>query len=396
MIRDQAQIGAKAPNSAKSQIGGLQLKSIYASGMTLLIKPASGLCNLRCPYCFYCAETKLRQTESYGFMSEKTLRRAIDYALETKAPELTIVFQGGEPLLRGLAFFELATRYAREQAQGRQVNFSIQTNGTLITEAFAEFFARENYLVGVSLDGAKRIQDLYRYDSHGEGSFRQVFEGIERLKHAGAAFNILTVVHREVAQHIKRIYPFFTRHAFLHQQYIPCLDPFGEAGQYPWSLTEAIYGDFLCELYDLWWADLRAGRYVSIQYFDQLILMLRGQRPQLCGMEGCCTCQNVIEADGSIYPCDFYCLDDYRLGHVDQSPLEIETKRRALHFLEQSLDRPEICQSCAWFALCRSGCRRQRDTAGRGDALGENRFCKAYQRFFAHAILGLEWAAKHL
>lgn len=364
--------------------------------MSFLIKPASGQCNLRCPYCFYCAETQLRNTESFGMMSIETAERLIDYAFEGEKEELSLAFQGGEPMLRGLAFFEHIVSYARNKApKGMKLHYALQTNGTLIDETWARFFVKEGFLVGLSLDGTRRYQDLYRIDAQGRGSFDRVFRAAEILRKEGAEFNILTVVTRQVAENIHKIFPFFCRQGFQYQQYIPCLDPFGEDGRYPWSLDEKIFGDFLIELFRLWYGEFRRGRYISIRYFDNLILMLRGQRPESCGMEGFCTRQHVAEADGSLYPCDFYCLDEYRLGTVRQSPAEIERRRGELRFLEESLPLHEDCRACPCFALCRGGCRRQRDTTGRAP-LGKNRFCAAYRRFLTYALPGLQEAARRL
>lgn len=364
--------------------------------MNLLVKPASGQCNLRCPYCFYCAEAEIRQTESYGMMSTETMQKMFDYALAKEKEDLVIAFQGGEPTLRGLDFFRDCVAYVKEKAvPGLRVSFALQTNGTLINEKWCKFFRDNNFLIGLSLDGTRKYQDLFRVDAKGEGSFSKVFATAEMLSRYGVEFNILTVVTRQVAENIGKIYPFFVRKGFKFQQYIPCLDPFGEDEEYPWSLNEKVFGDFLCELFDMWYQDLKSGRYISIRYFDNLILMLRGLRPESCGMEGFCTVQNVIEADGSIYPCDFYCLDEYKIGHVSDKYQDVEKKRDEIHFLQDSLSVPETCKKCQFYPICRSGCRRQRDRDAVSD-LAENRFCGAYKKFFAYSISRLEEAARIL
>ena len=364
--------------------------------MNLLVKPASGQCNLRCPYCFYCAETAIRQTESFGMMSYETMRKMIEYAFKVESDHLVIAFQGGEPTLRGLQFFKDLVDTVKELAPPNiKINYALQTNGTLLNDKWCEFFRENNFLIGLSLDGTRRYQDMFRIDSKGDGSFEKVFSSVELLSRHKVEFNILTVVTRQVAENVHKIYPFFVKKGLKYHQYIPCLDPFGEDEKYPWSLDEKVFGQFLCDLFDLWYSDLKRGNYISIRYFDNLILMLRGQRPESCGMEGFCTVQNVIEADGSIYPCDFYCLDEYRIGSVFEKPEMVEQKRDEIKFLEDSLVFPEACHKCKFFPICRSGCRRQRDNKGAAP-LGDNRFCASYKKFFSYSLTRLEEAARIL
>ena len=353
--------------------------------LSLMIKPASSLCNLRCRYCFYHDLAENREIASYGVMRAETLEtlleRAFD-ALPKGRNQLSLVFQGGEPMLAGLEFFEnLEQMLALKRRSDVQVNRSIQTNGTLIDDRWAEFFARNHYLVGVSLDGPAQIQNDLRLDAAGKGSFSKVTSGIACLKRHGVQFNILTVVSAEVARHPQKVYAFLRRNGWDYLQFIPCMDPVsGERHDY--SLDAEQYGRFLTEVFREYEAELLRGRFVSVRWFDNLLDLAAGYPPESCGMTGVCACHFVVEADGSVYPCDFYVDDAHRLGSLSETGLrEMFESKTARKFVEESAEPTEKCRACKWFALCRGGCRRYRQ-ADAGAALGQSTLCRAYEIFF--------------
>lgn len=355
--------------------------------VSMLIKPVSGSCNMRCSYCFYCDETQKRTTQSFGSMSLETAENLIKKTLDGSFSLCTYAFQGGEPTLRGLDFYrsfvELTQKYNTHHTQ---VHFAIQTNGTLIDNEWAQFFAQNGFLVGLSMDGGKRIHDALRFDSTGNGTFNKVLRASQLFNNYNVAYNILTVVSAVVAEHIQDIYEFYIRNNFIYQQYIACLDPIGETrGQYAWSLTPERYGVFLKKLFDLWYRSFKRGKQVSVRYFDNLVLMLLGRPPESCGMLGHCTFQHVVEADGSTYPCDFYVLDAYKLGNINtDSFADIEAVRIKIGFIEKSQYVDPECSKCRWASLCRGGCRRDRDDFS-GGKLHKNYFCTAYKDFFDYA-----------
>ncbi len=288
--------------------------------LMLLVKPVSGSCDLRCRYCFYADEAQKRGRASYGRMSAETLELLVREALSQAAGGCTFAFQGGEPTLAGLDFYEklleLEKRYNRRHIP---VQYAIQTNGCSLDRDWAAFFARNRFLVGLSLDGTREVHDAYRRDAAGEGSFQRVQRAAQLLQQAGVDFNVLTVVTNQTVRSIGKIYGYFKRSGLRYQQYIPCLDPLGEErGQTEYALTPEAYGEFLCRLFDLWYADLSHGDYVYIRYFENLAAMLLGRPPESCGMSGQCACGFTVEADGSVYPCDFYVLDPYLLGHIGE------------------------------------------------------------------------------
>lgn len=354
----------------------------------LLIKPSSGACNLRCRYCFYHDEMEKREQSCYGFMTPETQESMIRRALEYAEGQCTFAYQGGEPTLIGLDYFrraeELIQKYNRKNLR---IDRAIQTNGFALDEEWARFFADNRYLVGLSMDGTKETHDRFRVDAGGEGTFRQVQRTAKMFDRVGVEYNILTVVNTQTAKKIQSIYTFFKKNGFRYLQFIPCLDPLGEEpGQRDYSLTPEAYGEFLCRLFDLWYKDLMNGEEVSIRQFDNYIQMLMGYPPESCGMSGVCSFQNVVESDGSVYPCDFYVLDEWKLGNLNVNSFpELEEKRKELGFVEESRQIHPDCQKCRWLSICRGGCKRYREPRLETGELRKNGFCRSYEMFFAHA-----------
>lgn len=358
--------------------------------LTLLIKPASGACNLACRYCFYHDEQLNRETFSYGFMSEETLEIMTKKALEHARGQCTFGFQGGEPTLRGLDFFRRAVELQKKyNVHNVRIMNAIQTNGMLIDDEWAAFLGENRFLVGLSLDGGKDVHDLNRLDPEGKGTFNRVLRAAQKLAARQVEFNVLTVVTGRTADSIAGIYSFYRRSNLLYQQYIPCLDPLGERGASPWALTPEKYGKFLKTLFDLWYRDVTSGRFIYIRYFENLLGMLLGRPPESCGLSGQCVIQNVVEADGSVYPCDFYCLDEWKLGNIrEHSFRELSQCETAKRFLSEGRSLAEDCKACDLGPICRGGCRRDREHAG------GNYFCPAYKEFFPYALPRLQELAR--
>lgn len=348
-----------------------------------MIKPASGLCNMRCRYCFYADEMENRGQASYGIMSEETLENVIRRVLDFAEGECTIAFQGGEPTLAGLDFFRKCLDFEKKyNAKNVLISHALQTNGYVLDEKWCRFFAENSFLIGLSVDGIKATHDAYRKDVKGQDTYFRVLEAARRLEEAGTEFNVLTVVNGRTAPKIRRIYEQYKKLGFSWQQYIACLDPIWEKqGQQEYSLTPRAYGRFLIELFELWYLDLQKGEQPYIRQFENYIGILLGQHPEACEQRGVCSFQNIVEADGSVYPCDFYALDEYRLGNLNEDSFAvIEQRRRESKFVESSANHTQECRSCSYFAICRGGCRRHREQPG--TAVGENYFCESYRMFF--------------
>ena len=355
--------------------------------LSLLIKPASSNCNLRCRYCFYYDIAEARDIKSYGIMENSTLevlvRRALEYADHT----CTFAFQGGEPTLAGVEFYKKLVEYQQKyNIKKVRIDNALQTNGVLIDEDWADFLHRNKFLVGLSLDGPKDINDSFRYDHRNKGIFTRIMRAARLFDKYKVDYNILCVVNGVVAQHGARVYNFFKKQGFRYLQFIQCLDPLeGIPGSNLYSLTPEKYALFLKTVFDLWYQDIVSGRINIIRYFDNLVGMIMGCRPEACGMSGECNCNFVIEADGGVYPCDFYVTDQWLLGNVKDSGLsEIKNTYRADLFIEASKYVDPKCKECKWFNLCRGGCRRNREqfTDGRPSL---NYYCSAFREFFDYA-----------
>ncbi len=355
--------------------------------MTLLIKPASGSCNMKCKYCFYTDEMENRETKNYGFMNIATLENVLKKTIDYADGICSIVFQGGEPTLIGLDYFKnfvsIVNKFNKKECN---MQYSLQTNGYQLNNSWAKFFKQNNFLIGLSLDGLKDIHNKYRLDKSSNGSFDKVIETSLLLKNHEVDFNILTVITSDVAKRASEIYDFYKENNLLYQQYIECLEPLAqEQWGYEHSLSPKDYAQFLIDLFDKWYDDIAQGQFIYIQYFENIMGILCGQMPQVCSMVGICGTYLVVEADGSAYPCDFYALDEYYLGNFNrQSITDINKKRDEIKFIEYSKNINDECRKCRWASLCRNGCRRSCEPVSE-NYRGKNYFCEAYKTFFEHA-----------
>lgn len=350
--------------------------------LSILIKPASSLCDLRCKYCFYADVTDHRNVKSYGIMEEGTVDALIKRAFDYADPAVTFAFQGGEPTLIGLDYFKsFVSLVKHNNTKSIRINYAIQTNGTLLDDDFCAFFKENNFLVGLSMDGPKEVHDLNRLDPKRKGTFKDVDKAAKLLDKHKVDFNILTVVTKGTCRHITKIYNYFKKQGYRYLQFIPCINDFNDTTMKPYSITPDDYGKFLVDLFDLWYKDFMSGYTVSIRTFDNYVQMLLGLPPESCDMNGYCSVNPVIESDGSVYPCDFYVLDEWRLGNINTSTFgDLMQNDTAKKFLTSGKNVPDKCRSCDYFGLCRSGCRRHKEMEQ--DSLITNYFCESYIYFF--------------
>lgn len=352
--------------------------------ISVLIKPSSEMCNMQCDYCFYCDESQKRLQESYGFMSEATIKNVIRKTILRAEGAISYAFQGGEPTLRGIDFFRKVLEYEEQYNRNHiRVNNALQTNGYLLDDEWCRFLKENHFLVGLSVDGIRKTHDLYRHTKSGAPTFDRVLKAAQCLEKHGVDFNILTVVTQRVALSIEEIYEFYRRQHWSFQQYIACLDPLDELhGQNPYAVTPQQYGQFLITLFKLWFKDWKSGHQPYIRQFENYIGILLGYRPEACDQCGTCSIQNAVEADGSVYPCDFYVLDQYRLGNFNTDRLDdIDQRREETGFIARSRWLKKACMDCKYYFICRGGCQRNRDLDP-ACGLYENYFCESYRMLF--------------
>lgn len=345
--------------------------------LTLLIKPASGACQMRCRYCFYADVMNSRAEKVRPVMSEGTLENLVRRAYAA-ADSVSFMFQGGEPTLAGLPFFEKLMELENRYGARRRTQNAIQTNGLLLGEKWCAFLKKNHFLVGLSLDGDEEAHNACRVDSAGEGTYGRVMQSAALLKKYGVDFNILCVVSKANVNRAEELYRALRPFGYL--QFIRCIDDFGESGAY--APDPVSFGEFLVRTYDLYEKDALSGHYVSVRTFDNYIGMLLGRGPESCGMSGRCTPILTVESDGSVYPCDFYVLDEWCLGNINSAGIAaLMSSEKAEAFVASSLSVPEDCRVCPYCGICRGGCRRDREMTG-GDLLGKNRYCAAFRYFF--------------
>ncbi len=347
------------------------------------IKPASSLCNLKCEYCFYYDEASKRKISSYGNMTKETAKCLIDKVFSYVRPpaQISFSFQGGEPTLVGLDYYHFFCDYAKANASiGMQISFSIQTNGTNLNEEWCQMLKKYNFLVGISLDGTREIHDIYRRDKNSQSTFSHVLKAIRLMNQYNIQYNVVTVVTNILARHPQKVFSFYQKQKFKYIQLIPCLAPLYEDSSI-YRPSPRSYAEFQKRFFDLWYFELLKGNYISVRLYDNLIARLRGKHFEECGMYGKCTPQFVVESDGSIYPCDFYALDQFYSGniHVNQIDEILNSSGTAL-FLGQQEPTSELCKTCAVANFCNGGCKRYRSFYQ-----SEQNFCPL-QEFYIYAL----------
>ncbi|MCR4855942.1 MAG: SPASM domain-containing protein [Erysipelotrichaceae bacterium] len=332
-----------------------------AKHISVLIKPASSLCNLRCRYCFYHDISENRTIASTGIMKEEVMEKLIARISEelNENGTASISFQGGEPTMAGLPYFRRFTETVRRYPNIKP-QYSIQTNATLLDEEWTAFFKENAFLVGVSLDGYQTNMDEFRYDPLKRGVFYKVLKGIDLLGKAGVDYNILTVVTAQLARHPDALFRFYKSHNFEYIQLIPCLPGLNEENN-EMALTPELYASFYKDFFKVWNDDfIKTGKPLNINLFENIAAMLEGYPPYQCGMLGRCSQQFVIEANGDVYPCDFYCLDEVRLGNLlDSSFKELRQTQTAVSFIASSDCKKKPCETCRYVNICNGGCKRQ-------------------------------------
>lgn len=343
----------------------------------IMIKPVSGACNMRCRYCFYNDEMVRREIPLYPCMSKETLEVLVRRAFAYADNRVSFAFQGGEPTLAGVEFFEAFVRLVRMyNVRGVPVIKAVQTNGLHLSEELIDLFAREGFLMGVSLDGIQQTHDANRRDSTGAPTFERALANLNKMRARGIACNVLCVVSSDVARRPRDVYNALAPYEYL--QFIACLDHLdGDAREY--SLRTDDYLSFLQYTFDRYAHDQLRGQKINIRVFDNYVGILLGMPPENCAMCGACAPHFLVEGNGDVYPCDFYALDEWKLGNINETPFHrLAASPKMREFIHRSQRMPEQCRECKWYFLCRNGCARERD------ADGLYIWCDVMQSFFEY------------
>lgn len=352
--------------------------------VSILLKPASDACNLACRYCFYKDVAGTRAAAHRGIMKIETAKRIFlnMHPLFQTGDTLTIGFQGGEPLLVGLDFFRQLVPFLKELFKDINLHFSLQTNATQLDAAWAAFFREEDFLIGVSLDLLPDVHDAYRKTAAGGPTFPRVMEAIRLLRENQVQFNILAVLTEALAKEPDAVYDALVRHDFRFIQFIPCLAPFasvqppwstatpksapkqweGAAEVDPYAVHARTFRTFHQQLVKRWLTELKEHKILrAINLIDDYYRRLWSGAVTACGIDGSCTMQTVIEADGTVYPCDFYATDAWALGNLCEKTLPVIGENpRIFEFLSWNQESLAVCEACPYLMLCGGGCKRVR------------------------------------
>lgn len=377
----------------------------------LLAKPTGPICNLDCEYCFFLSKENLYPGDRFR-MADAMLETYIEQLIEShRTPQVTVAWQGGEPTMMGLDFFKRSVELVEKHRRPWQtVEYTIQTNGTLLNDRWASFFKENGFLVGLSVDGPKELHDTYRVDPRGVGSFDRVMRGYEVLKEHDVDVNILCTVHRANQDHPLDVYRFFRDEMGVRFiQFIPIVErttetllPLANLG---WSTSRKekrplyvqsgnvvtdrtvdpeAYGQFLIEVFDEW-VKRDVGE-VYVQMFDVALANWYGEPPGVCVFSETCGLALALEHNGDVYSCDHYVEPDYLLGNVNETPMiQLVTSERQRQFgLAKRDSLPASCRQCEVRFACHGGCPRNRFESTPDGEAGLNYLCSGYKRFFNH------------
>jgi len=369
---------------------------------TVLAKPSGPACNLHCHYCFYSEKHRLFPGNTHSVMPDEILEQFIKQKIEAhQANEVSFAWQGGEPTLLGVPYFEKVVELQKKYAQGKIITNSFQTNGILIDEDWCRFFFRNQFLVGISIDGPRHLHDRHRVNKSGHSSFNQVIHAIELLKKYRVEFNTLTVVHRDNSGSALEVYNFLKEVGSGFMQFIPIVErlapglrrdglaliPPGyaeDAKVTEWSVDPLQYGQFLSAIFDEW-VRKDVGK-IFVQHFDTALEVWLGMPSSICVFGHTCGQATVIEHNGDLYSCDHYVYPENKLGNLADTPLvKLLVSDQQRKFGNDKLDLlPACCHSCEVRFACNGECPKHRFVRVDGEPYMLNYLCAGYRHFFNH------------
>ncbi|MBQ2033888.1 MAG: anaerobic sulfatase-maturation protein, partial [Alistipes sp.] len=384
----------------------------YGRPMYVMAKPVGAACNLQCSYCYYLEKSRLYDASSQ-LMSDEMLELFIrEYIHSQTTLEVLFTWHGGEPLLRPISFYERALELQRQYANGRRIANCIQTNATLIDDEWCEFFRKNNFLVGVSIDGPQTMHDSLRTSRRGESSYRDVMRGLRLLNRHRVEWNAMATVNAANVEHPMEFYRFFRDELecqFL--QFTPVVEricqtgggesrlmhaaePSGEV--VPYSVTAEQWGRFLCAIFDEW-VRHDVGR-MFVQLFDSTLANWVGEAVGVCAMSKYCGHAAVIEHNGDVYSCDHFVFPEYKLGNLNEKSLsEMMYGRQQSEFGEaKHRTLPRQCRECEYEFACHGECPRNRFLTTADDEPGLNYLCTGYYAFFSHAATAMDYMRRQL
>ena len=384
----------------------------FAKPLYVMLKPAGAHCNLACKYCYYLEKNKLYPTAQRHLMSDEMLEQFTREYIEAQTMnQVLFTWHGGEPLLRSIDFYRKALSLQQKYAGGRRIDNVIQTNGTLLTDEWCEFFAQKHWLVGISIDGPQPDHDHYRLTAAGKPSWKKVMQGIKLLKKHGVEWNAMAVVNAYNANHPLEFYRFFKENGCQFLQFTPIVERLTRhedgrtlaslADKDEISLSEASvapeqWGYFLCAIFDEW-VRKDVGK-IFVEIFDCTLANWMGISPGICAYSKECGHAGVMEHNGDVYSCDHFVFPEYKLGNIrDHSLIDMlygEQQQEFSRLKHSSL--PRQCKECDMEFACHGECPKNRFMKDKYGDSGLNYLCPGYYHYYQHVAPYMDYMKQEL
>ena len=384
----------------------------FAKPLYVMLKPAGAHCNLACKYCYYLEKNNLYQNSHRHLMSDEMLEQFTREYIEAQTmPQVLFTWHGGEPLMRSIDFYKKALALQKKYAHGKQIDNVIQTNGTLLTDEWCEFFAQNHWLVGISIDGPQEYHDHYRVTPAGKPSWEKVMQGIQLLKKHRVEWNAMAVVNAYNAEHPLEFYHFFRDNGCQYLQFTPIVErltehedgrtlaslvdnreiPLADA-----SVTPQQWGNFLCTIFDDWVRHDVGKTFVEI--FDCTLANWMGVLPGICAYSKECGHAGVMEHNGDVYSCDHFVFPEYKLGNIrEQSLIDMlyGEKQQAFSRLKHT-SLPRQCKECDMEFACHGECPKNRFEKDKYGEPGLNYLCQGYYQYYTHVAPYMDFMKREL
>lgn len=378
-----------------------------------MIKPSGAQCNLDCAYCFYLHKEDLLQQPQSPRMGDSLLEMHIRQYIEAQTgDEVVFSWQGGEPTLMGLAFFERVVELQqRHKKAGQRIENDLQTNGILLDDRWCAFLAQNNFLIGLSLDGPAELHDRYRYSKGNKPTFARVMAAVDLLHKHHVVFSVLCVVNRSNARRPIDVYRFLRDQVRPRMiQFIPGVEPVDFCSVAPghwhgdklptvgtpaakpgspdsvvtdWSVAPDDWGYFLARVWDEWFK--RDYGRVFVDQFENVISQMFGHGAQQCVSGRICGKALAIEYNGDLYSCDHFVYPEYKLGNIGEiheGDLAFSERQKQFAYAK-SETLPRYCKSCAHLELCWGECPKNRFVKTTEGEKGLNYLCPGLKKFYA-------------
>ena len=384
----------------------------FAKPLYVMLKPAGAHCNLACKYCYYLEKNNLYQNSHRHLMSDEMLEQFTREYIEAQTmPQVLFTWHGGEPLMRSIDFYKKALALQKKYANGKQIDNVIQTNGTLLTDEWCEFFAQNHWLVGISIDGPQEYHDHYRVTPAGKPSWEKVMQGISLLKKHRVEWNAMAVVNAYNAEHPLEFYHFFRDNGCQYLQFTPIVErltehedgrtlasladdreiPLADA-----SVTPQQWSNFLCTIFDDWVRHDVGKTFVEI--FDCTLANWMGVLPGICAYSKECGHAGVMEHNGDVYSCDHFVFPEYKLGNIrEQSLIDMlyGEKQQAFSRLKHT-SLPRQCKECDMEFACHGECPKNRFEKDKYGEPGLNYLCQGYYQYYTHVATYMDFMKREL